>query len=117
MFSWQCPNCGWAGQLTDEAQAAAVIEADKIQATHHIEHCPRCQWVVRLPIDLLRVEVAAPAAKKPAVKKSAANKPVAKKAVTKKPATRKKVVKKAVVQRAAAKKKSVAKLTTPKRKK
>lgn len=117
MFSWQCPNCGWAGQLTDEAQAAAVIEADKIQATHHIEHCPRCQWVVRLPIDLLRVEAAVPAAKKPAVKKSAANKPVAKKAVTKKPATRKKVVKKAVVQRAAAKKKSVAKLTTPKRKK
>ena len=66
MYSWQCPNCGWAGQLTDEAQAAAVVEADKIQATHHIEHCPRCQWVVRLPIDLLRVEVAAPAAKKPA---------------------------------------------------
>jgi hypothetical protein len=98
MYDWQCPNCGWAGQLTDEAQAAAVTEADKVQATHHIEHCPRCQWVVRIPIDLLRVVVTVPAAKKPAVKKVAPKKKIAKqpakKVAAKKPAAKKPIAKK-----------------------
>ena len=112
MYNWQCPNCGWAGQLTDEAQAAAVVEADKIQATHHIEHCPRCQWVVRLPIDLLRVAVALPA-----VKKSAAQKPVTQKPGTTKPATKKAAGRQAVAKKAVAKKKPIAKKATPKRQK
>jgi hypothetical protein len=103
MYNWQCPNCGWAGQLTDEAQAAAVTEADKVQATHHIEHCPRCQWVVRMPVDLLRVAMVVPVAKKPAVKKSAPKKKVVKKPIKKVAA--KQTAKKPAAKKAAAKRK------------
>ncbi len=122
MYNWQCPNCGWSGEVTAEAQAAAVAEADKVQATHHIEHCPRCQWVVRIPIDLLRVAAVEPVVeKKPAMKKAAAKKATAKK-VVKKPAAKKKVVKKpaakkVVVKKSPAKKKPAAKKPAAKRKK
>ncbi len=92
MYTWQCPNCGWDGQITDEVQAVAVTEADKIQATHHIEHCPRCQWVVRIPVDLLRTASPATklAAKKPAAKQKSVKKVVAKKPGVKKAAPKKK---------------------------
>jgi hypothetical protein len=113
MYTWQCPNCGWDGQIMDEVQAAAVTEADKIQATHHIEHCPRCQWVVRIPVDLLRT--AAPTAK-PAAKKSVAKKPAAKQKSAKKVAA-KKPAKKPAAKIAVAKKKPAAKKPTAKRKK
>ena len=109
MVNWQCPNCGWAGQITDEAQAAAVLEADKVQATHHIEHCPRCQWVVRIPVDLLRLVVTVPTAKKAATKKPAAKKATPKKKVVKPP------TKKVAAKKAPAKKKSAVKKTSIKR--
>jgi hypothetical protein len=113
MYKWQCPNCGWDGQMTDEAQAMAVAEADNIQATHHIEHCPRCQWVVRLPVDLLRT---ASTAAKPAAQKSTAQKPAAKPKSVKQVAA-KKLVKKPAAKTAAAKKKPAAKKPAAKRKK
>ncbi|HZY44729.1 MAG TPA: hypothetical protein VFF70_08270 [Anaerolineae bacterium] len=110
MYKWQCPNCGWAGQITDELQAAAVREADKIKATHHIEHCPRCQWVVRIPVDVLRTAAltAKPAAQKSIAKKSAAKKKAVKKVAAKKPA-KKPAVKKAVANKRPAAKKPASK--------
>jgi len=118
MFEIHCPNCGWTSTMGAESQTAAVGEADRNQATHHIEHCPRCQWVIRIPVESLRStapaepqpdllaapekpllleakkSVGKPAAKKPVIKKAAAKKPVAKKSTAKKPAAKKPVSKK-----------------------
>ena len=127
MFELHCPNCGWTATMTPEAQAAAVAEADKLQATHHIEHCPRCQWVMRVPVADLRVapapvptevpvlltapeaplllEAEKPAAKRPAAKKPVAKKkPAAKRATAKKPAAKKPVAKKPAAKKPATKK-------------
>lgn len=122
MYEIRCPNCGWSAALTEEQIGAALAEADRTQATHHIETCPRCQWVMRVAVAGLRAVAPAvllaeppqplalpaaepparkkPAAKKPGVKKPAAKKvvaakkPVAKKPVAKKPAAKKPVTKK-----------------------
>jgi hypothetical protein len=133
MFEIHCPNCGWTSTMGAESQTAAVAEADRNQATHHIEHCPRCQWVIRIPVEGLRSAAPAepqpdllaapekpllleaeksvekpaakkPAAKKPAAKKAAAKKPVAKKPATKKAAAKKPVAKKSTAKKPAAKK-------------
>ena len=91
MYELHCPNCGWSAMLSDEQIGAALAEADRLQASHHVEHCPRCQWVMRVPVDSLRA--AAPASstggsgptgrcclQAKAAKKSVAKKPAAKKA-------------------------------------
>ena len=138
MYELHCPNCGWTSQMTDEAQAAAVAEADQLGATYHIEACPRCQWVMRVPVAELRavpveaspeMPVLLPApetpllleAEKPAPKKKApARKPAARKVTTKKkPAakkagTKKPISKKPVAKKAAAKKPAARKSTTKK---
>ena len=110
MYELHCPNCGWTSTLTAEAEAAVVAEAAKLDATHHVEQCPRCQWVMRVPIEALRtaapmllappeapllleteqplLELSAPVAKPKAAKK-AAKKPVAKKPAVKKPVAKK----------------------------
>jgi hypothetical protein len=108
--------------MTPEAQAAAVAAADQLGATHHVEHCPRCQWVIRVPVDALRTSAAETPAEAPmllatpeapllleaalpAPETATARKPAAKKAVTKKkPAARKAVVKKSAAKKAPAKK-------------
>ena len=119
MYELRCPNCGWTKEMTAEEQAAAVAEAEQLQATHHIEHCPRCQWVIRVAVDSLREAPPAVEApelltapeppllleeKKPAAKKPAARKPAAKKPAVKKPATRKPAAKKPAAKKPAAKK-------------
>ena len=133
MFEIRCPNCGWTSTMSAESQAAAVAEADKNQATHHIEHCPRCQWVIRLPVEGLRSAapaephpdlLAAPekpllleaekAVKKPVVKKSAAKKPAVKKPATKKPVAKKAAAKKPVAKKPATKKTAAKKLVAKK---
>ena len=48
MYTIRCPNCAWTSELALDAIAQAVAEADRLQATHHVEHCPRCQWVIRI---------------------------------------------------------------------
>ena len=50
MYELHCPNCGWTSTMTPEAEAAAVAEAAKLNATQHVEQCPRCQWVMRVPV-------------------------------------------------------------------
>jgi hypothetical protein len=108
--------------LTDEQIGAALAEADRIQASHHVEHCPRCQWVIRVSVDGLRAAAPAsllaapvqpplltegelPVAKKAAVKKPAVKKIAAKKpAVAKKPAAKKSAEKKPAAKKPAAKK-------------
>jgi hypothetical protein len=111
--------------LTDEQIGAALAEADRLQASHHVEHCPRCQWVIRVPVDSLRAAAPAsllaaqvqpallaegeksakkPAAKKPAAKKAVVKKPVTKKPAAKKPAAKKPAAKKPAVKKLAAKK-------------
>jgi hypothetical protein len=129
--------------LGDDQITTALAEADRLQAAYHVEHCPRCQWVIRLAVDGLRA--AAPAsllaapprpallpeakkstarkapAKAAAAKKPAAKKPVAKKAAAKKPAVKKPAANKPAVKKPAAKKpvakKPAAKKTAVKRKK
>ena len=59
MYELHCPNCGWSAMLGDDQIAAALAEADRLQAAYHVEHCPRCQWVIRVAVDGLRA--AAPA--------------------------------------------------------
>jgi hypothetical protein len=129
MYEMHCPNCGWTSTLTIEAEAAAVAEAAKLNATHHVTQCPRCQWVMRMPVAALQaetpallappeapllletekplLELSAPRAKPRAVKKpSTTRQPAAKKPVAKKPAAQKSsAVKKPVVKKATANKK------------
>ncbi len=131
MFELRCPNCGWTSQMTPEAQAAAVAEADRLGATHHVEHCPRCQWVIRVPVASLRVEAAPPAeapvllpspeqpllleAEKPAApRKRPARKPAARRAPAKKAAARKAPAKKSATKKPAAKKTTARKPTAKK---
>ncbi len=105
MYELHCPNCGWSTVLTEEQIRAAVAEAERLQATHYVEQCQRCQWVIRTAVSGLQatlpaapmVEQKAAAAKAPAVqkpktapKKAPAKKPAAtKKAAARKPAARK----------------------------
>ncbi len=123
MYELHCPNCGWSTVLGDDQIATALAEADRLQAAYHVEHCPRCQWVIRVAVDGLRAAAPAsllaapvkpellPEGKKPAVRKASVKKPAAKKPAAKKPAAKKPVAKKPVA------KKTVAKKTTVKRKK
>jgi hypothetical protein len=132
MYELRCPNCGWTSTLTVEAEA--VAEAAKLNATHHVEQCPRCQWVMRVPVVALQaaapellappeapllleaeqppLELSAPMVRPRAAKKSstirhlAVKKPVAKKPVAKKPVVKKPTaIKKPVVKKTVAKKK------------
>ena len=57
----RCPNCGWTSEPAQETIAAAIAAAEQRQADHHIEHCPRCQWVIRVPLEELRAAAQAPA--------------------------------------------------------
>ncbi len=50
----RCPNCGWTSEMTPEAISTAIATAEQQGADHHIEHCPRCQWVIRVPLEELR---------------------------------------------------------------
>ncbi len=43
MYELHCPNCGWSTVLTEEQIRTAVAEADRLQATHYVEQCQRCQ--------------------------------------------------------------------------
>lgn len=134
MFELRCPNCGYVVQLSDDAQAEAVTAAAKLGASHHVEACPRCQWVMRVPVIslqaalpaaeppvllttpappmLLEAEKSAPEpkparrapAKKTIAKKPAAKKPATKKSTAKKPATKKPTAKKSAAKQPAAKK-------------
>ena len=105
MYELRCPNCGWTSTLTVEAEATVVAEAAEVNATHHVTQCPRCQWVMRIPIAALhaaaevpllletekpRLALSAPVAKPKSVKKSSTTRPPA----AKKPAVRKPAVKK-----------------------
>jgi hypothetical protein len=120
MYELRCPNCGWTSTLTGEAETAAVAEAVNLNATHHVAQCPRCQWVMRVPVAALqaaapvllappeapllletetpRLELSAPVAKLRAGKKSSTTRsPAVKKPVVKKPtALKKPAVKKPV---------------------
>ena len=49
-----CPNCGTDFELTAETVGAAIAAAEQHQGDHHIEHCPQCQWDVRVPLAELR---------------------------------------------------------------
>ena len=133
MYELHCPNCGWSAPMTAEAEAAAVTEAARANATHHVESCPRCQWVMRVPVAALQaapelltppqapllletetpqgllppaVEAEAPvvAKKTSATKKIVAKKPAAKKPAAKKPATKKPAAKKPAAKKPVAKK-------------
>jgi hypothetical protein len=127
MYELRCPNCGWTSTLTGEAEAAAVAGAAKLNATHHAALCPRCQWVMRVPVAapvaaapgllappevplLLEterppLELSAPAAKPRAVKRSSTTRqPAAKKTVAKKPAVKEPTAKKPVAKKPAAEK-------------
>ncbi len=94
----KCPNCGWKSSLTPEQLTAAMGAAAQKQAEYHLEHCPQCQWVIRVPVAGIQVAlpnpkpVKKPAAKKPAAKKlkPTVKKATAKKAPAKKPAVKKK---------------------------
>jgi hypothetical protein len=61
-----CPNCGTDFELTAETVGAAIAAAEQHQGDHHIEHCPQCQWDVRVPLAELRA--AESIAEKPAAK-------------------------------------------------
>jgi hypothetical protein len=97
--------------LGDDQITAALAEADRLQAAYHVEHCPRCQWVIRVAVDGLRA--AAPTALltapskpglPPGAKKSAARKAPARASVAKKPAAKKPAAKKVAAKKPAAKK-------------
>lgn len=116
MYELRCPNCGWSAMLGDGQITAALAEAGRLQAAYHVEHCPRCQWVIRVAVDGLRAAapaalLAAPAkpallpeAKKPVARKAPARKATAEKAVAKKSAAKKPVGKKPAARKSAAKK-------------
>jgi hypothetical protein len=131
----RCPNCGWTSEMSAEAISAAIAAAEQKQANHHIEHCPRCQWVIRVPLEELRVTApplpafevpveavpveAVPvmavakkprAARKPAAKRKAKPKAAPKKAAKKK-APAKKTVKKTPAKKARPKVKAAPKKT------
>jgi len=139
MYELRCPNCGWTSILTVEAEVAAVAEAAKLNAPHHVEQCPRCQWVMRVPVTALqaaapallvspeapllletenpRLELSAPVAGTKAVKKpSTTRQSAAKKPITHKPVVKKLVAKKPVVKKPTAIKKPVGKKTVAKKK-
>ncbi len=124
MYELHCPNCGWSTVLSEEQIRAAVAEAERLQATHYVEQCQRCQWVIRTAVSGLQatlpaapvVEQKAAAAKAPAVqkpktapKKAPAKKPAAKKLAAKKPTAKKPAAKKKAAARKPAARKSPAK--------
>ena len=126
----RCPNCGWTSEMAVEAVSAAIAAAEQKQANHHIEQCPRCQWVIRVPLEELRVtaapvpafEVPVEAAVAEAVpvmavikKPRAARKPAAKPKAKPKAAPKKAAAKKAPAKKTA--KKAPAKKAKPKAKK
>ena len=125
----RCPNCGWTSEMAAEAVSAAIAAAEQRQANHHIEHCPRCQWVIRVPLEELRVTAAPlPAFEVPveaalveavpvalAKKPRAARKPVAKRKAKAKVAPKKAAAKKAPAKKAV--KKTRARKAKPKAKK
>ena len=132
----RCPNCGWTSEMSTEAVSAAVAAAEQKQANHHIEHCPRCQWVIRVPLEELRVTAApvpafeAPVevavaeavpvmavAKKPRAARKPAAKPRAKAKAAPKKAAAKKAVKKTPAKKAKPKAKAAPKKVKPKAKK
>jgi len=47
--------------LAAEAVGAAIAAAEQTQADHHVEHCPQCQWVIRVPLEELKAAAPAPA--------------------------------------------------------
>ena len=131
--------------MATEAVNAAIAAAEQKQANHHIEQCPRCQWVIRVPLEELRATAAPPpafevpveaalveavpvalakkprAARKPVAKRKAKAKVAPKKAAAKK-APAKKAVKKTRARKAkpkakAAPKKTQARKARPKAKK
>ena len=103
--------------MAAEAVSAAIAAAEQRQANHHIEHCPRCQWVIRVPLEELRATAAPlPAFEVPveaalveavpvalAKKPRAARKPVAKRKAKAKVAPKKAAAKKAPAKKAKAK--------------
>jgi len=134
----RCPNCGWTSEMAAEAVSAAIVAAEQKQANHHIEHCPQCQWVIRVPLEELSATAAPPPTPEvpveaalvevapvavPAKKPRAARKPAAspkakaapKKAVKKTPAKKAKPKAKAAPKKAV--KKTPAKKAKPKAKK
>jgi len=130
MYELRCPNCGWTSQMAPEAMAQAIAEADRIKATHHVEHCPRCQWVIRVPVDIMRsamgvegpqAAVPAPAATgpvtppRPPMMPKPASKAEVKKVAARKPAARKAAAKRKVAAKKATAKKTAAKKSAPRK--
>lgn len=50
----RCYRCGWSFSLGREAVETAVAAALASGAKVHVEYCPRCRQVIKMPVDQLR---------------------------------------------------------------
>src|SRR5688572_12291507 len=50
----RCHYCGWSFSLSRDALEAAVSAALAANEKTHVEHCPRCRRVIKLPVEQLR---------------------------------------------------------------
>lgn len=50
----RCHYCGWSFSLSRDALEAAVSVALAANEKMHMEHCPRCRRVIKLPVAQLR---------------------------------------------------------------
>jgi len=53
-MNMRCYRCGWSFSLSREAVGAALANASAPGAKHHVEHCPRCRQVLKIPLDQLK---------------------------------------------------------------
>ncbi len=50
----RCHHCGWSFSLSREATETAVAAALAANEKMHVEHCPRCRKVIKIPVTQLR---------------------------------------------------------------
>lgn len=50
----RCYNCGRSFTLNRDAIEAAVAAALAAQEKTHVEHCPHCRRVIKIPVEQLR---------------------------------------------------------------
>jgi hypothetical protein len=50
----RCYNCGRSFTLNRDAIEAAVVAALSAHEKTHVEHCPHCRRVIKIPVEQLR---------------------------------------------------------------
>jgi hypothetical protein len=54
LLNARCFRCGWSFTLSREMIAAALTSAAGTGDRYHVEHCPRCRQVIKIPMDQLK---------------------------------------------------------------